>query len=51
VFSLYKGLRRPEEITKRESQKDLENYEEIVSDIVKTKIVLVKTKLNNPNND
>jgi choline/glycine/proline betaine transport protein len=35
-FSLYKGLNEDfEKLKKRESQKELENYEDIVSDIVK----------------
>jgi len=35
-FSLYKGLNEDlEKLNKRESQKELENYEEIVADIVK----------------
>ncbi|SDW31341.1 BCCT family transporter [Flavobacterium degerlachei] len=51
-FSLYKGLSEDlKKLQKRESQKDLENYEEIVSDIVKKQNSISKTKLNNPNND
>lgn len=51
-FSLYKGLSEDlKKLQKRESQKDLENYEEIVSDIVKKQNSISKTKLNTPNND
>jgi choline/glycine/proline betaine transport protein len=51
-FSLYKGLSEDlKKLQKRESQKDLENYEEIVSGIVKKQNSSSKTKLNNPNND
>jgi choline/glycine/proline betaine transport protein len=51
-FSLYKGLSEDlKKLQKRESQKDLENYEEIVSDIVKKQNSSSKTKLNHPNND
>jgi choline/glycine/proline betaine transport protein len=39
-FSLYKGLNEDlKKLNKRESQKDLENYEEIVSEIVKKQSV------------
>jgi choline/glycine/proline betaine transport protein len=51
-FSLYKGLSEDlKKLQKRESQKDLENYEEIVSGIVKKQNSSSKTKLNHPNND
>jgi choline/glycine/proline betaine transport protein len=51
-FSLYKGLSEDlKKLQERESQKDLENYEEIVSGIVKKQNSSSKTKLNNPNND
>ena len=44
-FSLYKGLNEDlKKLKKRESQKELENYEEIVSAIVK------KRNINQQNN-
>jgi choline/glycine/proline betaine transport protein len=44
-FSLYKGLDEDYKKLKKESQK--KNYEEIVSELVKNKIVISKTKINN----
>jgi choline/glycine/proline betaine transport protein len=43
-FSLYKGLDEDYKKLKKGIAKELENYEEIVSELVKNKIVISKTK-------